>query len=49
LSLAATGGLQEAHRLRGQRAERDQLVERVRLRHDLADVERSVPALDHMT
>jgi hypothetical protein len=38
--------LQEARRLRGQRAQRDELVERVRLQHELADVDRHVPARD---
>jgi hypothetical protein len=36
------GGLEEAGRLTRERAERDQLVERVRLQHELADVDRHV-------
>ncbi len=39
-------GLQEARRVRGQRAQYYQLVEVVRLQHELADVDRHVPAVD---
>src|SRR3954471_24747707 len=39
-------GLEEAGGLAGQRAQRHQLVEAVRLQHELADVDRHVPAGD---
>jgi len=39
-------GLQEASRLRGDRVQRDQLVEAVRLQDELADVDRHVAAGD---
>jgi hypothetical protein len=39
-------GLEEPGGLRGQGAQGDQLVEAVRLQHELADVDRHVPAGD---
>src|SRR3954452_3344666 len=42
-------GLEEAGSLAGQRAQRHQLVEAVRLQHELADVDRHVPAGDIAT
>src|SRR3954451_19795010 len=42
-------GLEEAGGLAGQRAQRHQLVEAVRLQHEFADVDRHVPAGDAAT
>ncbi len=39
-------GLEEAGRLRGKRAQRDQFVEVVSLQHELADVDRHMAAGD---